>query len=141
MSDTTLRTLNALRRVRRAETGESRRVMAEALAGAAAIEAEDAAIAQSIAKARHATGDFDRDSFAAWLMRMLAERTRLATAAHAATHRIDTARAELAQRRLTQTAVDDAVAAAEAVRDTETARRDQAMLEDTARAISRVSRR
>jgi hypothetical protein len=141
MNTPNLRALTALSRLRRIETDEARRALAAALAEEAALAARDAAIVEEIQQVRDGPAPFDLDMFAAWLGRMMAERSRLAETAREAATRTVTARADLNRRRVAETAAGDALAQATAERDAEFARREQMVLEDVARAMRRSAGR
>src|SRR5271156_2997759 len=68
--DPDLRTLTALRRLRRVETDEARRDLGVALAQETALAARDEAMRGELEAARQVSGDFDRDAFSAWWARM-----------------------------------------------------------------------
>jgi hypothetical protein len=137
MSVLALRALTSLGRMRRVETDEARRDLAEALGQETALAERDGAILRQVQEARLITGDFDRNAFSAWLGRLGIERARLAAAMREAEARTASARLVLANRRVAETAAEDALAEAVAVRGAETERKDQVMLEDVARALSR----
>lgn len=135
MVDTTRRTLAALTRLRHIETDRARRALAEALAHEATLSAEHTAIERQIAAERRRDGDFDRDAFAAWLMRMRAQQARLADASREAQARTAAARADLAARRMAETTAEERMAETIAAHDAELARKDQVVLDDAARAL------
>lgn len=139
MSESELSTLSALRRLRRVETDTARRALGEAVTQEAALSARDAALAQDLGEARQLTGDFDREAFAAWFIRMRAERALLGAAMREAEARTAAGRADLAQRRLAETAAEEALARAVATRDAAVAAREQVMLEDVSRALRRAA--
>jgi hypothetical protein len=97
------------------------------------------ALQAELGKARRTPGDFDREVFAAWYARMTRESTRLAAEARDAEARTGVARTALANRRVAETAAEDALAREVAARDAIEARRDQAMLEDAARALKQAA--
>ena len=127
--------LTALRRLRRVETDAARRDLGEALARQMALEASQAATDRELAEARRVTGDFDRQAFAAFLDRKQTERAALDDAMRTVEARIAAARDALARRRVAETTVEEALARASAAREADAARREQAMLEDAARAL------
>jgi hypothetical protein len=139
MSDPELRTLTALRRLRRVETDEARRDLGVALAQETALAARDEAMRGELEAARQVSGEFDRDVFSAWWARMRNEREKLAEAVRQAEIRTATTRTTLANRRVAETAAEDALAHEVSARELTTARRDQAMLEDVARALKRAA--
>jgi hypothetical protein len=134
-----LRAFTVLCRLRRVETDEARRDLGEALTQETELAARDEAIGREIGEARQIQGEFDRDAFSAWFGRMRAERARLADATLKAEARTAAARSELANRRVAQTAAEEALGTAVAARDADVARRDQLMLEDVARALRRAA--
>lgn len=129
--------LASLERLRRLETGEARRALAVALAREATLEAEIAGIEERIAAARRCDEVFDRESFAAWLARMAAKRMGLAQSQNAAAEATAAARRQLVDRSMAETAAKDALALARSKQSAAEARRDQAILEEAARAIRR----
>jgi hypothetical protein len=141
MSDPDLRVLTALHRVRRIETDEARRGLGEAMAHEETLAARDEAMRRELETARHVPADFDRDIFSAWWMRMRNERIRLAEAMRQAEIRTEAARTMLAARRVAETAVEDAIAREMSAREATTARREQGVLEDVARALKRAADR
>jgi hypothetical protein len=141
MSDPTFRALNALRRLRRVETDEARRVLGEALTRETALARRNAAMRDELDAARLMTGDFDREAFSAWLGRTRAERMQVADALKEAEAGTASARAILANRRVAETSAEEALAHAVKALDAEVARRDQLMLEDVARALRRAAER
>jgi hypothetical protein len=139
MSDPHLAALTALRRLRRVETDMARRDLGEAMAQETALAARDDAMVRELDEARRISGDFDREAFVAWFGRMRAERERLADAIREAEARAAAARTTLAQRRVAETAAEEALARAMAAVEADIARRDQLMLEDVARALKRAA--
>jgi hypothetical protein len=139
MPDPELRTLTALRRLRRVETDEARRDLGVALAQETALAARDEAMRGELEAARQVPGDFDRDVFSAWWSRMRNERDKLADVMRQAEIRTAATRTVLANRRVAETAAEDALAHEVSARELTTARRDQAMLEDVARALKRAA--
>ncbi len=140
MADPGPRALAVLRRVRRVETDEARRVLAEALARETALTGRASAIEQAVRDARRLPEVFDREVFAAWLIRIRDDRAFIAMAQRAAEAGTEAARAALAARRLAETAAEEALAQAMALAEAANAKRDQAELEDVARAIARLRR-
>ena len=124
-----------MRRMRRAETDGASRVLGDALAQETALAARNEAIGRELDDARHVSGDFDREAFSAWWERMREERARLADAQGAARARTAAAQAVLANRRVAETAAEDALAREVASREAALARHEQAVLEDVARAL------
>ena len=120
------------------ETDEARRALAETLASEAALATRNEAITREIADARQRPDIFDRETFSAWLARMRSEQTRLTEPLRGATMRTAANRAVLANRRMAETAADEALGRAVTARESAVARRDQAMLEDVARALTRA---
>jgi hypothetical protein len=116
VSDPDLHALTSLRRLRRAETDEARRDLAEALGRERELAERGEALRRDLDAARHASGDFDRDAFFAWWERMRCEREKL-------------------NRRVAETAAVDALASEVAARAAALARHEQAVLEDVARAL------
>jgi hypothetical protein len=141
MSDPNLRALTALRRMRHVETDEARRDLGDAMAQETALVARDAAIRGELDTARGMTGEFDREAFAAWLRRSMTERARLADALKQAEAQSAAARIVLANRRLAETAAEEALARGVAAVEAEAARKDQLTLEDVARALKRAAQR
>ncbi len=139
MADPNLRALTALCRLRRMQTDTARRDLGDALAQEATLADADAALTGELDAARQVTGDFDRDAFAAWLVRMLAERGRLAGALRQAEARTAIARAALATQRVTETASEEALAREVAEREAVVQRREQLVLEDVARALKQAA--
>ena len=139
MAITDLRALTALRRLRHVETDEARRFIGEALVQETALLERDSVIGRELDQARQIYGDFDRETFTAWLGRMWSERARLAVAVREAEARTATARAELTRRRLAETTAEEALARAVTALRIEVERRDQVMLEDVARALKRAA--
>ena len=137
MTTRAIHALTALCRLRRIETDTARRALAGALAWETKLTDQEQAIAREVSEARRVTGEYDRDGFAAWLARMRGERARLAAESEAAQTRTVRSRAALAQGRVAEQAAGEALARAHAAWAMEMARRDQVMLEDVARAISR----
>lgn len=139
MADHDLRSLSSLHRLRRIETDAARRELSDTLAMETMLSEQDSALGEEMDGGRQLTGYFDRDAFFAWWARLMAERARLAAALNEA--RVTTAaiRENLAHRRVAETAAEEALAAAVAMREAETARRDQLMLEDVSRALSRAA--
>ena len=138
MVEPAIRALAVLHRVRRVETDQARRALAEALAHEAALTERDAAIAREVQAARERPDVPDRDRFAAWLTRMRDERAGIAEFHHAAEARTAKARAALAARRLAETAVEEALDRAKAGVLAERDRRERDTLEDAARALRRA---
>jgi hypothetical protein len=141
MLDPNLGALTALRRLRRVETDMARRDLGDAVTQETALAARDGAMGRELDEARRHSGDFDRESFAAWFGRARAERARLADAMRDAEAHSAAARATLGHRRVAETAAEEALASALAARDAAVARREQVMLEDIARALKRASGR
>jgi hypothetical protein len=73
----------------------------------------------------------------AWFGRMQAERARLADAMREAAAHTATARTTLANRRVAETAAEEALTRALAVQEAAAERREQVVLEDVARALKR----
>ena len=137
MTDPVRRSLIALRRLRRVRTDEARRDLSEVLGSEAALLARDAALAEALENARRLTGDFDRDSLAAWRRRVTMERDSLAGALRDAAARTAAARDALAAQRAAETVTADVIARLAAESASESERRDQIVLEDTSRALGR----
>jgi len=89
------RALKALTRLRHIETDEARRALAETLAEETALLDRDATLAAAAIAARTVAGEYDRDSFAAFLARVRAERETLAAALRATEARTAAARMAL----------------------------------------------
>jgi len=140
MSDGDLHALTSLCRLRRAETDAARRDLGEALAREIALSTRDQAMREELEAARQGAGDFDREAFTVWWARKRADRSEIAEAMRIAASQTAAARAVLATRRLAETAAGDALAKEITARDLTVARRDQAMLEDVARALKRAER-
>jgi hypothetical protein len=141
MSDPNLGALTALRRLRRVETDAARVDLGQALTRETALAAQYAAMAEEIGEARRLPGDFDREAFAAWFARTLDDRARLADAMRDAEAHSVVTRTTLAHHRVAETAAEEALANAKAVREADLSRREQLMLEDVARALTtRASR-
>jgi hypothetical protein len=70
---------------------------------------------------------------------MRAERGKLADAIKQAEARTAAARTTLAQQRVAETSAEDALTAGLAAKQAEVARREQLVLEDVARALSRAA--
>jgi hypothetical protein len=141
MPDPDISALTALRRLRHAETDAARRDLGEALSRETAQADQDDALAREVAEARQLSGDFDRETFVAWLGRVRAERARLAGAMREAASYTEKMRTILGHRRLAETAAEGALATALAAQQAAAAQREQVMLEDTARALKRISAR
>jgi hypothetical protein len=139
MPDPDISALSALRRLRHAETDAARRDLGEAFSRETALAAQDGALAGEVADARQLSGDFDRETFVAWLGRVRTERAQLAGAMREAASYTEKMRTVLAHRRLAETAAEQALAAALAAQQAAAAHREQVMLEDTARALKRIS--
>jgi hypothetical protein len=139
MPDPELRTLTALRRLRRVETDEARRHLGEALAHETELAERDEAMRGELEAGRQVSGDFDRDAFSAWWARMGSMRGKLADAMRQAEIRTAATRTVLANRRVAETAAEDALAREMSAREVTVARRDQAVLEDVARALKRAA--
>jgi hypothetical protein len=139
MPDPDLRILTALRRLRRVETDEARRDLGEALAQETTFATQDEAMRGELEAARQVSGEFDRDAFSAWWARMRSERGKLADAMRQAEIRTAATRTVLANRRVAETAAEDALAREVSAREVTIARRDQAVLEDVARALKRAA--
>jgi hypothetical protein len=139
MSDPDLHILTALRRLRRLETDAARRDLGRAISVEVDLSTRQAALEGELDDARATPGEFDREVFAAWYARMTEARTRLAAEARDAEARTGVARTALANRRVAETAAEDALAREVAARDAIEARRDQAMLEDAARALKQAA--
>jgi len=137
MPESSLGALNALRRLRHAETDAARRDLAAALARETALAEQDDALRRELDAAKQIAGDFDRETFAAFLARIRAERSRLAEAIREAAARTTSAQTALAHRRAAETLAESALASALAARDAAAAQREQLILEDTARALKR----
>jgi hypothetical protein len=131
--------LTALRRLRQVETDDARRDLGEALARETALAAQDEAMRGELEAARQLPGEFDRDAFSAWWARMRSEREKLADAVRQAEIRTAATRTVLANRRVAETAAEDALTREVSAREVTTARRDQTMLEDVARALKRAA--
>jgi uncharacterized protein YdiU (UPF0061 family) len=131
--------MSALRRLRRVETDDARRHLAEALARETALAERDAVIERELNEALRITGDFDRQAFSAWLGRMRTERAVGEDASREAEARTAAARAALARRRVAETAAEEALSREMTALEAEAARREQVMLEDTARALRRAA--
>lgn len=134
-----MHTLTALCRVRRVETDEARRDLGEALAQETALAARDDAMRCELDTARQIFGEFDREAFAAWWGRMRIERARLTDAMRTAEARTAAARTVLANRRAAETAAKDTLAREVTTHEVTLARREQGMLEDVARALTRAA--
>jgi len=117
----------------------ARRGLGDAVILETALAARDDAMGRELDAAREIVGDFDREAFTAWFFRMRDERARLADAMHDAESRTAAARTILAQRRVAETAAEEALAGAVAAKEAASARRDQIMLEDVARALKRAA--
>jgi hypothetical protein len=139
MPDPNIRALNALHRLRRAETDEARRDLGQAQAQETALARRNAAMRDELDTARRMTGDFDREAFSAWLGRTRVERKNVADALKEAEAGTTAARTLLANRRVAETSAEEALARAVTARDAEVSRRDQVMLEDVARALKRAA--
>jgi hypothetical protein len=139
MAQSELRALTVLRRLRRVETDAARRDLGEALAREVGLAEREAAIAREVGEESRISGDFDRQTFFAWLGRMRIERAGLADALRDAEVRTAAARATLAYRRVAETAAGHALAREITAREVASARRDQLMLEDVARALKRAA--
>ncbi len=135
MPSSNIRALTALRRLRHVETDGARQTLARALAEEVILAARDSDIAQDLGLARREEGPFDREIFSAWLERMRIERARIGSAIRNASSGTTAARGTLAATRLAETVADEALALAMTAHGSETARRDQTMLEDIARAL------
>jgi len=133
--------LAALCRVRRVETDAARRELGEALAQETALAARDEAMRHELETARRVLGEFDREAFSAWWDRMRVERTRLADVIRTAEARTAAARTTLANRRVAETAVKDALAREVSAQEVTMERREQGMMEDIARALTRAAAR
>ena len=140
MADPDPGALIALRRVRHAETDAARRDLGLAMAEEAAFAAREEALGQELDAARQLAGEFDRETFAAWFSRTRTEWERLAGESRAAMQRATEARLLLARRRVAETAADEALARAEALKRAAVAHREQLMLEDVARTLKQVTR-
>jgi hypothetical protein len=81
------------------------------------------------------TGEFDRESFSAWLGRVHTDRLRLAQESRDAEAHSAASRVALAHRRVAEAAAEEALAREMTARASELARRDQVMLEDVARVL------
>jgi hypothetical protein len=135
MPDRAIRALAALRRLRRIETDAARRDLGEAIRRELTeVEREQAAIREMDA-ARRADGCFDADTFSRWYAGMVIRRDQLAGTRREATSHTADARAALTVRRLAERAAEDALARRVAEEEAVTARRDQATLEEVARAV------
>lgn len=134
-----MHTLTALYRVRRVETDEARRDLGEALAQETALAARDETMRCELEAARQVSGEFDREAFSAWWGRMRIERTRLTDAMRTAEARTAAAQTMLANRRVAETAAKDALAREVTAHEVTVARREQGMLEDVARALTRAA--
>jgi hypothetical protein len=141
MPEPNLRALTALRRMRHVETDEARRDLGEAMARETALAARDAAMRGELDAARRITGDFDREAFSAWLARSRTERAHVADALRDAEAHTAAARTVLSNRRLAETAAEEALAREAAARQAEVAAKDQLTLEDVARALRRAAER
>ncbi len=140
MADPDLRSLSALRRLRHVETDAARRDLGLAMSEEAALAAREAALGRELDAARRVMGEFDREAFAAWFSRTRAERERLAGELRAAAARAAEARSLLANRRVAETAAEEALERAEALKQAAVAHREQLMLEDVARTLKQGSR-
>ena len=138
MAEPAPRALSVLRRARRVETDDARRALAEALARETALTDRATAIEQAVHDARRQPDIFDREVFAAWLIRIRDDRETIAVARRAAEAGTEAARAALATRRLAETAAEEALDRAMALADAARSKREQAELEDVARAIART---
>src|SRR5580700_8062585 len=98
MPDPDINALTALRRLRHVETDAARRDLGEALSRETALAAQDGALAREVVEARGLSGDFDRETFVAWLGRVRTERAQLAGAMRDAASHTETARTTLAHR-------------------------------------------
>jgi hypothetical protein len=110
------------------------------MAEEAAFAAREEALGQELDAARQLAGEFDRETFAAWFSRTRTEWERLAGESRAAMQRATEARLLLARRRVAETAADEALARAEALKRAAVAHREQLMLEDVARTLKQVTR-
>jgi hypothetical protein len=140
MPDRELHALTSLRRLRRIETDAARRDLGEALARETALSVREQALREEMESARLPAGDFDRETFSVWWERKRAERAEIADAMRMSASQTAAARAVLATRRLAETAADDALAKVMTGRDLTVARKEQATLEDVARALKRAER-
>jgi hypothetical protein len=138
LAEPDLRALTALRRLRHAETDAARRDLGEAVSREIALAAQYDAMGRDLDAARQISGDFDRESFAAYLGRVRAERARLAEAMREAASRTASARTLLAHRRAAETTAESALASVLAAKHATAARREQVMLEDVARVLKRA---
>ena len=139
MSDAKIRALKILCRLRQVETDEARRGLGETMARETALAANEAAMEGELKSAREVTGDFDRDAFSAWFERKVTERARLSGAIRDAEACTLTARSELSNRRVAETAAKETLAREILALETATERREQIMLEDVARALKRAA--
>jgi hypothetical protein len=105
------RRLAGLARLRRFETEAARRDLAHALTDAADLDARAARIDAAIAAARADPVPLDRDGFAAWMMALRLEQTRLAQERAAMEARIAAARDALTRRRRRETVTAGALTA------------------------------
>jgi hypothetical protein len=140
MADPDLAALTALRRLRHVETDTARRALGEAMTQETALAAREAAMRRDLDAARRMTGDFDREAFMAWFSRTRATWTVLGGELREAASRTEAARAALGRRRLAETAAEEALAQAAAVKQAALDRREQAMLEEVARELKRSGR-
>ena len=135
MPDGTTRALIALCRLRRVRTDSARRDLAQAVARERAVVEREAGLTRAMDDARRIDDGFDREVYSRWFARMIAERQRMGEMRAEAAALTAAERAELARRRVAETAAEDAVARRMAEAELITARRDQATLEEIARAI------
>jgi hypothetical protein len=135
MPDPNLRALHTLGRLRRSETDEARRDLAVALGREAQLIARDTEMAREIGAARDMNGDFDRETFSAWIVQVLAERRRVAAASREAAAVTASAQSALARRRVAATATESVIREAVLALEQEAARREQFVMEDAARAL------
>lgn len=138
MAGPDISTLIALRRLRHAETDIARRDLGLAMAKEAAAVAREAALRQELDAARQTAGEFDREAFVAWFSRARAEWERLAGESRAASDRAAEARLSLAHRRVAETAAEESLARANALKQAAVAHREQLMLEDVARTLKQA---
>ena len=135
MPGTSLSALSVFYRLRHAEADAARRDLGEALAQEAVLRAQDETLRRELDDARQCAGNFDRESFAAFLGRVRAKRAQLANAICEAAARTASARTALAHRRAAETVAQAAQADALAAQNAAVAQREQMALEDIARAL------
>ncbi len=119
--------LAVLARLRRLETQQARRILAERLARCAAADARAEAAAAAIAR-EAAVGQ--SDAFGAWVVRGLAERSRTAHLAEGAAREVQAARAVLGAARAAERVVERLAEERRRVAGRAAARAEQVALDD-----------